>query len=196
MQLFCVIIISAIVFAVCVLLYSLRAIKAASIEASKEKEEKSFDIEFPIDIEIKPKSGKEYSGDGKNDERALEVGEVETTFVSIEDETKKYQESLSDKQKQDAAAEMLLKVVEKNNEQQQAVQKVHKEAHEEAQKQIQKKQFDRQQKNKKQLEKLRGTKVEKKVKKKLEKNADKKNTEITDKDIKKIKLQKNAGKMK
>ncbi len=189
MSLFYIVIISAGIFAVCVLIYLLRTI--SDIPSGQSVKKISASPYIPSDLDNKPKTGKEYSGEGKNDERALEVGDVETTFVSVEDDSQKFYQNLGNKLKQDAATEMLIKAAQKNDERQ-AIQRAHQQAHREAQRQVQKKQDERKQNNKKQIEKLRGTKVKKEVEKKVEK----KNIELTDKDIKKIKLKANSGKIK
>lgn len=130
-----------------------------------------------------------YSSDSRLDERLVEAGDIEIVATSIDEQSQKFYQDLSEKTKQNDDFELLLKF-ERENQQQK-----HIDMHQENHNQAQKKEADKKQNNNKQLSKLRGTKVKKKVAKKIEKVAET-GKELTDEDIKKIKINSSSGKLK
>ncbi len=129
---------------------------------------------------------KERASSGRIDERHLEAGNIEVTAVSIDEQSQKFYQNLSNKAKQDAAAELLLKKAnekqQKSNKQQEALQR-HRQ-------QKQKEQANRKLENQRQLKKLQNRKLRKKIAQKVER----KNIRLDDEQIKKIKLRASQGK--
>lgn len=156
------------------------------VKVKRRVSEENLPHEFEETPLVSDAADKELVNEGKTDERLLEAGDSEAERPLINGEDRKYYQELGDKQKQDEAIELLLRMS-RENEQKQEID-LHAAQH----RQEQKKQNDKNAENKRQLNKITNLKMKRKVAKKVAK----KNLQLDDEQIKRIKLKALGGRMK
>lgn len=127
-----------------------------------------------------------HLNDGRIDERTFEVKDAENDRPVIDWDNRQYYQNLGDKLKQDEAAEMLSKELDENTTKKMSFKDT------KIAEQVRQKQVDKELHNKRMLDKLK----EYRIKRKIAKKAAKKNIQLDDEMIEKIKLKALAGKMR
>lgn len=131
-------------------------------------------------------SGK-HNNDGKTDERAFEIGDSEIDRPVIDTENRQYYQNLEDKLRLDENNEMLAKMTDDKPSEKKMNFETSK-----AGEQAKQRQIDKEARNQRMLDKLKGYRIKRKIAKK----AAKKNIQLDEKMIEKIKLRALAGKMR
>ena len=173
-------IISLLLCVCCLLLVSISTILPLKRKSTETTENKAAAGSLVAALTVK-----EHASLGRIDERHLEAGNIEVTAVSIDGQSQKFYQNLSNKAKQDAAADLLLKKAEENHR-----RDIFQERQQSHRQQRQKEQADRKLENRHQLKKLQNRKLRKKIAQKVER----KNIRLDDEQIKKIKLRASQGK--
>ncbi len=173
-------IISLLLWVCCLLLVSISTILPLKRKSTETTENKAAAGSLVAALTVK-----EHASLGRIDERHLEAGNIEVTAVSIDGQSQKFYQNLSNKAKQDAAADLLLKKAEENHR-----RDIFQERQQSHRQQRQKEQADRKLENQRQLKKLQNRKLRKKIAQKVER----KNIRLDDEQIKKIKLRASQGK--
>lgn len=173
-------IISLLLCAGCLLMLSISTILLLKGKSTETTENKAAAGSLVAALTVK-----ERASLGRIDERHLEAGNIEVTAVSIDGQSQKFYQNLSNKAKQDAAADLLLKKAEENHR-----RDIFQERQQSHRQQRQKEQADRKLENQHQLKKLQNRKLRKKIAQKVER----KNIRLNDEQIKKIKLRALQGK--
>lgn len=145
--------------------------------------------ELPSEKFEKPLLGNsdKHLNEGKSDERMLEVKEGEVDTPVIDMDNKKYYQNLGDKLRQDENNKMLAKMTDDQS----AEKKMNFETSK-AGEQAKQRKIDKEARNQRMLDKLKGYRIKRKIAKK----AAKKNIQLDEKMIEKIKLRALAGKMR
>ena len=146
-------------------------------------------MELPSEKFEKPLLGNsdKHLNDGKSDERMFEVKEGEVDTPVIDTDNKKYYQNLGDKLRQDENNEMLAKMTDDKFSEKKMNFETSK-----AGEQAKQRQIAREERNKRMLDKLKGYRI----KRKIAKRAAKKNIQLDEKMIEKIKRRALAGKMR
>lgn len=173
-------IVSLLLCVCCLLLVSISTILPLKRKSTETTENKAAAGSLVAALTVK-----EHASLGRIDERHLEAGNIEVTAVSIDGQSQKFYQNLSNKAKQDAAADLLLKKAEENHR-----RDIFQERQQSHRQQRQKEQADRKLENRHQLKKLQNRKLRKKIAQKVER----KNIRLDDEQIKKIKLRASQGK--
>lgn len=128
----------------------------------------------------------DWINEGKTDERKLEIGDSEQERPVIDFDSRQYYQNLGDKLKQDEAIELLLRATEEHQTKKMNFEKT------KVGEQAKQKQADKEIQNRRMLDKLKGYRIKRKIAKKVAK----KNIQLDEKMIEKIKLRALAGKMR
>ena len=152
----------------------------------RKKTNKTSGILSDDDEKLLLGDSEDHLNEGKEDERKFEIGDSEMERPIIDIDSRQYYQNLGDKLKQDEAAEMLSKAADESR-----TKKLNFKSSK-AGEQAKQRQIDKEARNQRMLDKLKGYRIKRKIAKK----AAKKNIQLDEKMIEKIKLRALAGKMR